>query len=100
MIGLTKLDWNFYIIPIAKTASKKIGALIRSMKFLSPQVALHFYKSTMRTCMEYCFHVWAAYPNGVISLVWNESQLIALPRLIFFFCRFQVCSKTMHYRLK
>ena len=37
MLGLTfssKLDWGSYIISIAKTASKKIGALIHSMKFL------------------------------------------------------------------
>ena len=43
MLGLTfssKLDWGSYIISIAKTASKKIGVLIRSMKFLSPEVAL------------------------------------------------------------
>ena len=46
MLGLTfssKLDWGCYIISIAKTASKKIGVLIRSMKFLSPEVALYFY---------------------------------------------------------
>ena len=44
MLGLTfssKLDWGSYIISIAKTASKKIGALIRSMKFLSLEVALY-----------------------------------------------------------
>ena len=43
MLGLTfssKLDWGSYIISIAKTASKKIGALIRSMTFVSPEVAL------------------------------------------------------------
>ena len=43
MLGLTfssKLDWGSYIVSIAQTASKKIGALIRSMKFLSPEVAL------------------------------------------------------------
>ena len=43
MLGLTffsKLDWGSYIISIAKTASKKIGALIRSMKSLSPEVIL------------------------------------------------------------
>ena len=43
MLGLnfsSKLDWGSYIISIAKTASKKIGALIRSMKFLSPEVIL------------------------------------------------------------
>ena len=32
----SKLDWDSYITSIAKTASKKIGVLIRSMKFLSP----------------------------------------------------------------
>ena len=44
MLGLTfssKLDWVSYIISIAKTVSKKIGALIRSMKFLSPEIALY-----------------------------------------------------------
>ena len=37
MLGLTffsKLDWGSYITCIAKTASKKIGALVFSMKFL------------------------------------------------------------------
>ena len=51
MLGLnfsSKLDWGSYIISIAKTASKKIGALIRSMKFLSSEVALYLYKSTIR----------------------------------------------------
>ena len=41
MLGLTfssKLDWGSYIISIAKTASKKIGGLIRSMKFLSSRL--------------------------------------------------------------
>ena len=36
----SKLDWGSYIISIAKSASKKIGALVRSMKFLSPEVVL------------------------------------------------------------
>ena len=60
MLGLTftpKLDWDSYIISIAKTAPKKIGALIRSMKCLSPEVALYLHKSTIRSCMEYCCHV-------------------------------------------
>ena len=44
MLGLTfpsKLDWGSCIISIAKTASKKFGALIRSMKFFFPEVALY-----------------------------------------------------------
>ena len=54
MLGLTfssNLDWCSYIISIVKTASKKIGALICSMKFLSPEVALYLYKSAIRPCM-------------------------------------------------
>ena len=51
------LDWSSCIICIAKTAPKKIGALIHSVKFLSPEVALYPYISMIRPCMEYCFHV-------------------------------------------
>ena len=60
MLGLTfssKLDEGSYFISIAKSASKKIGALIRSIKFLSPEVALYLYKSTIRPCMEYCCYL-------------------------------------------
>ena len=42
MLGLvvsSKLDWGCYIVPISKTVSKKIGALILSMK----KVALYIY---------------------------------------------------------
>ena len=64
MLGLTfssKLDWGPYIISIAKTASKRIGALIRFMK-----VALCLYKSTILPCMEYCCHVWM-----LLVATWN-----------------------------
>ena len=60
MMGLSfcsKLDWGLYIVSIAKSASKKFGALIRSMKFLSPAVALYLYKSTTQPCREHCCHV-------------------------------------------
>ena len=71
MLGLTfssKLDWGSYIVSFAKTASKKIGALIGSMKFLSPEVALYLYKSAMQPCMEYCCHVWAGAPSCYLEL--------------------------------
>ena len=70
MLGLTfssKLDWASSIISIAKIASKKIGALIRFMKFLSPEVALYLYKSAIHPSMEYCCHVWA----GALVATWN-----------------------------
>ena len=72
MLGLTfssELGWGSYIISIAKTASKKIKALIRSMKFLSSEVALYLYKPTMCPCMEYCCHVWADAPNCYLEVL-------------------------------
>ena len=36
----------------------KIGALIRSMKFLSPEVTLYLNKSTIQSCMEKFRHAW------------------------------------------
>ena len=72
ILGLTfssNLDWDSYIVSIAKTASKKIGSLIRSMKFLSPDVALYLYKSTIWPCMEYCCHVWVGAPNCYLELL-------------------------------
>ena len=72
MLGLTfssKLDWGSYIISIAKTASKKIGALICSMKFLSPEVAHYLHKSTIRPCMEYCCRDWAGAPSCYLELL-------------------------------
>ena len=69
MLAMTvssKLDW----ISTATTASKKIGALIRSMKFLSPEVVLYLhYKSIIRPCMEYCCHAWAGAPICYLELL-------------------------------
>ena len=60
MMGLSfsfKLDCGCYIISIAKTAFNKMGALIRFMTLLAPEVAQYLYKSTKRPCMQYCCHV-------------------------------------------
>ena len=59
MLGLTffsKLDWGFYILSFAKTASKKIGALIHSMKFLA------LYLSCMGCC-------WAGAPSYYLEVL-------------------------------
>ena len=72
MLGLTfssKLDWASYIISIAETASKKIRALIRSLKFLFMEVALYFYKSTICLCMEYCCHFSDGAPHCYLELL-------------------------------
>ena len=49
MLGLT----FSYVISNTKIASKKIEALICSVKFLSPEVALYLHKSTTCPSMEY-----------------------------------------------
>ena len=66
----SKLDWGPYIISTAKTVSKKIGALILSVKFLSPEIALYLYKSTtICSCKEYCCHTWAGAPSCYLELL-------------------------------
>ena len=79
MLGLTfssKLDLGSYIISIARTVSKKIGALIRSMKFLSLEVALYLYKSTIWPCMEYFCHVWVGAPGCYLELLDKQEKRI------------------------
>ena len=72
MLELTffsKLDWSSYIISIPKSTSKEIGVLIRSMKFLSPEVVLYLSKSTIRPWMEYCCHVWPGALSRYLELL-------------------------------
>ena len=64
-----KKDWGSYIISIDKTAFKKVGVLMHSMKFLSPEVALYLYKPTLQLGMEYCCHVWAGVHSCYLELL-------------------------------
>ena len=88
VLGLTfssKLNWGSYIISIARSASKKIEAVIRSMKFLSPEVALYLYNSAIRPCMEYYCHVWAGTPSCYLELLdklQNEQTGLLVLRLL------------------
>ena len=78
MLGFfsSKWDWGSYIISIAKTASKKIGALIRFSKFFSPDVVLYLYKSTRRPCLEYCCCAWASAANCYLYVLnWVQKQV-------------------------
>ena len=71
ILGLTfsyKLNWGSKI-SIAKTASKKIGALILSMKFLSYEVAMYLYKSTIHPCIKHCCKVFAGAPSCYLEIL-------------------------------
>ena len=59
---ISLLNWS------AKTISKKIGALIHSKKFLSPEVALYLYKSTIRLCMNTVVVSWLV----LLVATWNS----------------------------
>ena len=79
MLALTfssKLDWGSYIVSIAKTASKKIGALIHSCFFLLRMFCI--YKSIIPPCIEYCCQVWAGAPSCYLEL---------LDKLLLLICR-------------
>ena len=75
MMGLcisSKLDWgscNISLIYLSKFAFKKIGALIRSTKFLSPEVTLYLYNSSIRPCIECCCHIWVGAPSCYLELL-------------------------------
>ena len=69
----SKLYWGSYIIFIAKIAFKKMGALIRSMNFLSPEAALYLYKSILRPFIKYYCHVWAGACSSYFELL-NKLQ--------------------------
>ena len=77
---LPLLNWiGSYIISIVKTASKNIGALICSMKFLSPEIALYLYKVTIYPCMEYCCYVWASAPSCYLELLDKDTVINSTP---------------------
>ena len=52
---------------------QEIKALIHSMRFLSPVVALYLYRPIIRHCMEYCCHIWTGAPNYYLELL-NKLQ--------------------------
>ena len=68
----SKLDWGSYIVLNADTASKKTGALIHSINFLSPEVALYIYISIIQPCLAYCCDVWAGAPNCYLKIDINK----------------------------
>ena len=83
LVFLSKLNQGCYIISITKTASQKIWALHCSIKFLSSEVALYLYKSTIRPCMKYCCHAWAGAPSCYLELLDKLQKLAASLHLFY-----------------
>ena len=51
---------------------------IRSMWFLSHEVALYLYKSTIHPCMEYCCHIWAGGPICHMQMIDKLQKYVGL----------------------
>ena len=83
MLGSTffsKLDWGSYIISVAKTASKNIGALICSMKFFLLRLlcisinlpyghAWNIFVMSGLVLLVATWDCWLSYKNGYAALL-------------------------------
>ena len=56
---------------LLKLPPKKIGALVRSMKFLSSEAALYLNKFTFRPSMEHYCHVWVGAPSCYLDVLYK-----------------------------
>ena len=58
MLGLnfsSKLDWGSYMSLLLELPPRKLGPCLFYEVVRSPEVALYLYKSTICSCMEYCY---------------------------------------------
>ena len=72
----SKLNWGSYIVSIANTASKKIGAFVRSMKFLSPEVTVYLNKFLIQPCLKYYCHACSHALSCCLVMVDNLQKQI------------------------
>ncbi|CAK1598530.1 unnamed protein product [Parnassius mnemosyne] len=53
------LNYGRFIESRAKVAARKLGVLARVRRYCTPGQLLTLYKAQVRSCMEYCYHIWA-----------------------------------------
>ncbi|XP_026330574.1 uncharacterized protein LOC113238064 [Hyposmocoma kahamanoa] len=61
LLGMTlsaNLNFGASIESKAQTAAKKLGILNKVKRYFSPGQLLTLYKAQVRSCMEYCSHLW------------------------------------------
>ena len=78
----SKINWGSCNISVAKTTLKQVVALICSIRFHFPEVALYLYKYTIQLCMEYFSHVW----NGAASCYLELTTKMAMLDCLSFTC--------------
>ena len=77
-VCLTILNWigALTVSLLLKTVSKKIEALICSMKFLSPKVTLYLYNSTIGPCIECCCNIWTGASSCYLEMLDKQRKRI------------------------
>ncbi|RVE54942.1 hypothetical protein evm_000309 [Chilo suppressalis] len=61
MVGMENccdLNPKNYIESVVKTASRKLGVLNKVRRFFTPEQLCLLYKTQVRSCVEYCSHLW------------------------------------------
>ncbi|RVE45343.1 hypothetical protein evm_010048 [Chilo suppressalis] len=61
MLGMevrSDLNPKNYIETVIKTASRKLGVLNKVRRFFTPDQLCLLYKTQVRSCVEYCSHLW------------------------------------------
>ncbi|KAJ8731368.1 hypothetical protein PYW07_004532 [Mythimna separata] len=61
LLGVTlssTLNFGSYIEAKAQLAAKKLGILAKVRRYFTPEQLLNLYKAQVRSCMEYCSHLW------------------------------------------
>ncbi|XP_063362860.1 uncharacterized protein LOC134651689 [Cydia amplana] len=61
LLGLSlkpNLNFGSTIESRAKTAAKKLGVLFKVRRYFTPNQLLSLYQAQVRSCMEYCCHLW------------------------------------------
>lgn len=54
----SNLNFGSYIESKAKVAAKKLGILSKVRQYFTPEQLLLLYQAQVRSCMEYCCHLW------------------------------------------
>ncbi len=99
-----KLNWNFHISSLAKSASSRLGVLYRLQPFFSPHQLLTIYRGLFRSCIEYASHVWGGLTHTALldSVESKAFRLIRSPPLtsclLYLKSRRAVASLSIFYR--
>ena len=72
----SSLSWRDHIVQIAKSASKKLGVLLRCKQYSNSAQLFKLYTVFIHPCLEYCSHIWGSPYTSLLDRL--ESKAIRL----------------------